>query len=233
VIEFEALYVGSVNFSLQFGQKIEKVAVFNNANNSLLPYIGTANLPIRVGIDTTGAAETTMLFNCVSVQASGGHEETVGYSHVAKAAYTSADNVNTHGLSVRPKLTYNGFQNRVKFIFFEIEVIVTGNNSLEWELCLGHSITGASYQDVNALHSAMEVTTAGTLSGSAQIIVDSGYVGASNQVKGGQVKRISSRYPITLDANGNHRPLGTFTFCSKGIGGSTANRVTLKWVEIR
>jgi hypothetical protein len=233
VLEFEALYVGSVGFTLQLEDKLVDVAVINNSNNSEFPYIATANLPLRVGIQTTGAANTNILFNCVSVQSSGGIDDTVGYPFIFRNAVTAANGARTHLASIRPKLTFNGIQNHAQIILIEIEILVTGNNSIEWDLSIGQEISGASYANVNTTYSTVEGTTAGTLVGSPALIVDAGYVGSSGQTKGSDSKKLTARIPLTLDAAGAHRALGTITLSVLGIGGASACRGTIKWIELR
>lgn len=235
IIEFEALYVGSVGFTLQLEGDLILVADIKNSNNSNFPYIATANLPIRVGIDTNGSgtANTDMLFNCVSVQSSGGIDSTIGYPHSVQNNITASSGTRTFALAVRPKLLFNGFTNRVKFVDVEIEIIVTGSNAVDWDLSIGQAITGASYTDVNTTYSAFESSSAGTISGSPAYIFDRGTIPASSQTKGNVIKKILSRLPITLDAAGLQRSLGTITLTVNGIGGSSAVRTILKWTEVR
>jgi len=46
-------------------------------------------------------------------------------------------------------------------------------------------------------------------------------------------KIISARYPITLNAAGAVRALGTLSVNALGVGGTSACRVILNWREIR
>lgn len=52
-------------------------------------------------------------------------------------------------------------------------------------------------------------------------------------VKSSVTKEINLKYPITLSAAGLTRSLGTISVLGTGIGGTSAMRVTLKWIEIR
>jgi hypothetical protein len=231
IIEFEALYVGTVKFGFQIGRKIEYFAIFDNANNSTHPYIATANLPIKVGMNSTDTITTDMLFNCTSVQSSGGQDDTVGYPHTAFASGTAANGVRTHLLSVRPKTTFNTFENRVKFVLESVDFLVKGNNPVYFELAIGQALTGASWNDVNSTHSAFE-RSEGTASGTATVYFFGTLVGASASVKGTSNVSIPFRMPITLDAAGVQRLNGQISVLATGSGGNSTVEVVLNWKEI-
>lgn len=236
IIEFEALYVGSITYSLQLENNITLVAEINNSNNSDYPYIATANLPIRVGVETdgTGTANTDMLFNCVSVQSSGGVDETVGYQFSTPDTVIVAGNgTRTHLVSIRPRLLFNTFENRVKLALIELNLIVTGNSPIYWEVLLGGTFSVApTWANVNTNYSAIEYGVGGTISGAA-IVINSGYISSSAQNKGNLSKTITERFPITLDAAGLQRANGSVTIALKGIGSSSAARGVVNYKEIR
>lgn len=52
-------------------------------------------------------------------------------------------------------------------------------------------------------------------------------------VKSSVTKEINLKYPITLSAAGLPRNFGTISVLGTGICGTSAMRVTLKWIEIR
>jgi hypothetical protein len=103
-----------------------------------------------------------------------------------------------------------------------------------YQLGIGATIGGASYTSVNSNYSGMEADTTGTASVNPTLIIDSGYIpsgGGSRNVS--IASTIQSKYPITLDAAGNFRDLGTLFLFGEGIGGTTDIYYTLKWKEIR
>ena len=115
-----------------------------------------------------------------------------------------------------------------------LSVLVTGASPVYWELCLGQAISGTTtYTDNNTTYSGVEYNTAGTLSGAAAIVIDSGWVAASATVKSSTKVDIETKYPITLDAAGVARSLGTLSVVVTGIGGSSACRVAVQWKELR
>lgn len=233
IIDFQALYVGRVRVGFDIDGTIVYVHEFLHSNRVANPYIQTANLPIRVGMTCTGTVSTTMYYYCSAVASEGGQEFTASYDFVQSANVTAGSGTDTHLMSIRPKTTFNSIENRTKIIFIEVELLVTGANPVQWKLCLGQALTTPSYADVNTAYSAMEYDTAGTLSGTPAIVINSGYVAASTQVKGVITSVIKTRYNITLDADGNNRDLGTLTLLVQGIGGTSATYGALKWREIR
>lgn len=234
IIDFQALYLGRVRVGFDINGQVIYCHEFNHANNDLYPYIADANLPIICGMVSTGTTTTTMNFQCSAVASEGGSEETVSYDFVQESTLTAGNGTPTHALALRPKTTFNSFTNRTKVGFIEIDILVTGSNSVMWELSIGQAISGTTtFTDVNTTYSSMEYNTAGTLSGTPALIINKGYCGASNTIKGVLSNSINSRYPITLDSVGLHRILGTLNLAVTGIGGTSAVRVSLKWKEIR
>lgn len=233
IIDFQALYVGRVRVGFDLGGSIVYCHEFLHANVVAQPYLQSANLPIICGMVCTGTVSTTMNFVCSAVASEGGQELTASYDFVQSGDVVAASGADTHLLSIRPKLLFNGIENRVRFGFIEVDILVTGANPVQWSLFVGQALTGASYTDVNTTYSAMEYDVTGTLNGSPGIVINSGYVGASAQVKGDVSAVIATRYPITLNAAGAQRDLGTLTLAVKGIGGTSQTYGNIKWREIR
>lgn len=234
VIDLQALYVGRVRVGFDIDGEVYYAHEFKHANVISYPYIATANLPVRCGMTCTGTVSTTMNFICCSVISEGGQEETVGYGFNASGSVTAGSGARTHLLSVRPLTTFNSVANRTKFVLDSISMIVTGSNPVKWELVLGQAISGTTaFNAVNATYSAFEFNTAGTISGSPVIVIDSGYIAASATSKNSTETRVPLRYPITLDAAGAVRSLGTLSLIVSGIGGTSACQGDINWREIR
>ena len=234
VIDFQALYVGRVRVGWDVNGEVKYCHEFNHANNTTEPYIATANLPVRVGMTCTGTVSTTMDFNCCSVISEGGQDDVSGYSFAAEGAGTAGNSARAHILSLRPNTTFNSIVNRVKFVLDNVDIIVTGNTPVYWELCIGQAISGTTtYTDVNATYSAFEYNTAGTISGTPAIVIASGYVPATAANKSASSAKIANRYPITLDVAGAVRSLGTLSLIATGLGATSAMRATFNWHEVR
>lgn len=234
VIDFQALYVGKVRVGFEIDGMLVYCHEFQHANFSANPYIATANLPIRAGQTVeSGTATTSMNFICCNVSSEGGVDNPYGVPNSIDSQVTAASGARTHLLSVRPRTTFGGFTNRVKIIETEIEITVTGNSPVSWEMCVGQAITGTTtFTNVNTNHSAIEYNTAGTISGTPTLVIDRGYVPSTNQNKGAQSRVISVKVPITLDAAGAQRLNGTISLVATGLGGNSLTYTVLKWIEI-
>jgi hypothetical protein len=234
-IDLQALYVGRVRAGFNIGGKYILAHEFKHANVATHPYIQTANLPLRCGMTCTGGTvSTTMNYICSTVISEGGEVDSEGLQFSYDGTVTAASGSRTHLLSLQPKTTFNSIANRSKFILEGLELAVTGNNPVQWELCIGDVLTGTtSFNDVNTTYSAIQYNTAGTTSGSPAIVVASGYAMSAASTKGAQRTSVTFKYPITLNAAGAARDLGRLTLLVTGIGGTSACRGILNWKEIR
>lgn len=207
---------------------------FEHANEIEVPYMQTLSLPVQMLLTSVGAAKTGY-FKCASVSAEGGFADDIGYAFsTPEGLVTAASGARTALLSLRPKTTFNSITNRVRLRLNEVALLVTGNQPVLWELCVGSTFSVApTFADVNTAHSSAEYSSApGTLD-AAGLVIASGYVGASAQVKGTQAPQISSRYPITLNRAGAVRANGTLTLVVTGLGGTSATRAMLSFTEVR
>lgn len=236
VIDLQFLGMGRVRVGFDIGGVIVYVHEFLNANVIAVPYMQTATLPVAMLLTATSTATTkTCNFKCASVNSEGGVADDFPYNFATtpEATVTASSGARTHLLSLRPKTTFNSITNRALFTLQSLSLIVTGNNPVLWELCIGQAITGASYADINTTYSAYEASNAGTLSGSPGAVIASGYCIATNQMISQISPSFRHRYPITLDRAGAVRALGTLTLLVSGIGGTSACRATLNYSEVR
>lgn len=234
VIDFQALYVGRVRVGFDIGGSLHYVHEFVHANLDEVPYIQTANLPVRCGMTCTATVSTTMNFICTSVISEGGQDDITGYSFSQEGTVTAGSGTDTHILSIQPKTTFNSITNRSKFVLESLDIVVTGNSPVKWKLVIGQALSGTNTMiEANATYSAMEYNILGTLSGSPAIVIAQGYVAASTQAKQSTSTRVPFKYPITLDAAGAARVNGRLSVIVHGIGGTSATRCVLNWKEIR
>lgn len=232
-VDFQALYVGRVRTGLDIDGMLIYTHEFTHANIDVVPYIANANLPICVGMRSTEANVTAGMYSiCNAVVSEGGLDPT-GYTFTADGSVTAASGARTHMLSIRPKTTFKGQTNRTKIVLESLDVLVTGNSPIHWELCIGDTLTGAAWTDASTNYSAVEYDTTATTGASPTIVVDCGYVAATAATKGTIRSSTSAKYPLTLDAYGNNRSLGTLTLLVTGLGGTSACRASLVWREIR
>jgi hypothetical protein len=236
VIDIQALYVGRVRVGFDIGGQIMYAHEFLHANLFASPYIQSANLPVRCGMTCTGTVSTTMNFICSAVISEGGTEDinVFGYTFQQDSGPISVTTGGTHMLSLRPKSTFNGITNRTRVAYIDVEIYNAGNQPVQWQLCVGQAISGTTtYSDVNTTYSSSEYNVLGTLSGSPAIIIDGGFVASSGGAKGVTNTAVVSRYPITLDAAGLQRILGTLTLKCTSLSGTQVVYASIKFREIR
>jgi len=237
VIDCQFLGMGRVRVGFDIAGQIIVAHEFLNANVLDVPYMQTLTLPVQMLLTaTSSAAAKDCYFKCAAVISEGGEgvfEDFAFAFAVPECTVTAASGARTHLLSLRPKTTFNSITNRETLLLDSVELFVTGNSPVYWELVLGQAITSPSYADVNATYSAFEYSNAGTLSGSPAIVIASGYVASGASIKQSVSRNISSRYPITLDRAGAVRANGTLTLLVTGIGGTSATRGSISFREIR
>lgn len=236
VIDIQALYVGRVRIGFDIGGSVIYAHEFKHANLIAYPYIQTANLPVRCGMTCSGTVSTTMNFICSAVISEGGSEDinVYGYTFAQDSGSVSVTTGGTHIMSLRPRTTFNSITNRSRVAFIDVEIFNAGNQAVQWQLCLGQAISGTTtYNNVNTSYSSSEYNVAGTLSGSPSIIIDGGYIPASGSQKTMVNTAVISRYPITLDAAGAVRAIGTITLKAISLSGTQTCYAGLKFREIR
>lgn len=234
IIDYQALYVGRVRVGFDIGGVVIWCHEFLHSNLLSVPYIQNASLPIRCGMTCTGTVSTTMNFICSSAISEGGQYPHYGFQFVQESSVTAGSNTRTHLLSIRPKTTFNSIANRTEIIPEDVDILVTGNTPIKWELCIGQAISGTTtFNDVNTSYSGVEYNTAGTISGTPAIVIESGYIAATATSKSSISHLIKSRFPITLDMTGAARINGTLSLVVTGLGATSACRGLISWSELR
>ena len=236
VIDVQALYVGRVRIGFDINGTITYAHEFLHANIFSSPYVQSANLPVRCGMTCTGTVSTTMNFICSAVISEGGSEDinVYGYTFQQDSGPISVTTGGTHMLSLRPRTTFNSITNRTRVAYIDVEIYNSGVQPVHWQLCIGQAISGTTtYNNVNTAYSSSEYNILGTLSGSPTLIIDGGYVSSSGSSQGVTNTAIISRYPITLDAAGLHRSLGTLTLKCTSLSGTQTVYAAIKFREIR
>lgn len=194
-------------------------------------YMGTANLPIRYTIKNDGVAGGTGVMRaiCSAVSSEGGFSDELGFGHshhpLASVSVGAASEVVL--AIIRPKLTFNGLQNRQLFALENVSVLSSGDAafSVYWN----PTITGGVWADIDTVYSGMEYqSTLGTIAGGIRIFGD--YVGSS----GGRAsvsRALSQRYPITIDAAG--AASYAIAVAAQSASGTINMRGGLNWKEVR
>lgn len=236
IIDFQYLGMGRVRVGFDVNGDIWYAHQFFCANVLTVPYMQTGTLPVQKVVTATSTATTyTGYFKCCTVQAEGGFVEEIGITTSStNATVVAASGARTHLTSLRPKTTFNSLANRELFILKSVDMIVTGNNPVYWELMIGATLGGAAtYTDVNSTYSAFENENAIQTYTSGGTVIASGYVAGSAQTKGTISQPTALRYPITLDRAGAVRPNGTLSLIVTGLGGTATVFGSLNFTEIR
>jgi len=236
VIDLQALYAGRVRIGFDIEGVIIYAHEFLHANQISPPYLASASLPVRCGMTSTATVTTSMYFLCTAVISEGGGEDInqFGYTFQQMSGSVSVLTSPTHVMTLRPKLLFNSITNRSRVSFIDVEIYNGGNQPVEWHLVVGQALSGTTtFTDVNSNYSSTEYNTAGTLSGAYAVKIDGGWVTSGGSFKSVTNTAINSRYPITLNATGAHRTLGTITLILTSLSGTQVCRGAIKFREIR
>ena len=235
VIDLQFLAMGRVRIGFDVDGIIHYAHQFLNANVLNVPYMQTATLPIQALVTSTASGSTaTCQFKCAAVMSEGGFDTEVGYRFATPSvSATAGNNTRTACISIRPKTTFGGITNRRRFILDTLGILVTGNNPVLWELCVGSTFSVApTYANVDGTYSGFEYSSAsGTLTAAGTVIA-AGYCAVSNQNKDAVAAKLSSYYPISLDRAGAVRALGTLSLILTGLGGTSASQALFNYIEI-
>jgi hypothetical protein len=232
VIDLQWLGMGRVRVGFDINGAIMYAHQFLNANNLTVPYMKTANLPIRWEITnaTTASAATSLLATCSAVISEGGFEEERGYSFAyTTPAAVSADTNGEYLVGIRPKETFNSITNRGQIILDNVQVMNTGTASAYCRVHYNPTVTGGSWTSVSA-NSIVEYGLGQTLSAPGEIIA-SFFVPTGAATDNAFASDLISRLPITLNTSGASPATVALEVIS--VTGSQACWGTLSWKELR
>lgn len=235
IIDLQWLGVGRVRVGFDIAGEIVYAHEFLNANSVTDVYMQSATLPIRYEISTGASATATMKAICAAVMSEGGIEDASGYQFVHEFSGTAGSGTRVHLGSFRPYLTFNSIETRYPIIPVAVESLVTGTNHVKFEIVFGATFSagptwaGAAYSS----YSGAEVTTAGGTINTSPIVAAAWYNGGGAATKMGATKSLVDLYPITLNAAGAVRDLGTLSIYATGYSGTSACRAALHWKELR
>lgn len=153
-IDFAWLSVGRVRIGFNVNGVNTAVHEFLHANLFQLPYMKTANLPVRYEIrnTSTSASATSMKQMSSTVISEGGQEIEPGDQVDIASGVTSVavDQTFRPVMNIRPKLQFNGINNTGVLEPLTVDVIsLSGGANAEWCVVRNPTITGgtASWQD--------------------------------------------------------------------------------------
>jgi hypothetical protein len=233
VIDFEWLGVGRVRVGFDFGTgEIIWAHYFVSPNSLTVPYMTTANLPLRYEIENTAAQGSAHDLNavCVMVASEQGQETERGYPFSAGNGITAiAVGARVPILSIRPKATFNSIVNRGTIIPESVDVNAT-SGSVYVELIYNGTLTGAAFASVDGSSITEFDVTASAIANGIRIYSFTASSGAA-LVGAGTLASFLSRLPLTLDiAGANPIPLSVV---ATAFTGAVDTRAQLNWRELR
>jgi hypothetical protein len=185
VIDLQWLGTGRVRFGFVFNGVLVYAHQFLNDNRFTLPYMNTAQLPLRAEIFNTGTAAsgTTMTMVCGSIVSEGGEESPNALQFTANNGVTPVAVTTRRAiLSIRPKTTFNSIANHVPLR--DLSVSLYADATVLYEIVHGGSLGGApSFADVDTTNCGAEKDVAGTTV-TGGVVIASGYLsvaGGSNK----------------------------------------------------
>ena len=167
-INLQWLGVGRVRFGFNVNGILYYCHQVLNANVMTLPYMNSANGPLRWQIyndsahAAAGTAELTAI--CGTVISEGGSEapQTLIFSADSGVTTRAISQVLIPAISIKPGLLFRGLPNRTIYKIVSGSVLNTGGTYLKWTLVYNGTLSGAMFSDFNTTYSAMQVNIAAT-----------------------------------------------------------------------
>jgi hypothetical protein len=232
IADLQWLAMGRVRVGFDINGEIIYCHEFLNANNLDVPYMQSANLPIRWEVNNSAAsAGGSMLATCAAVQSEGGLEKDEGFTFSVStpATITTNDTTRTILLAIRPATGYHGKVNRV-LIQPQNSSVLAGNNPVIVEAWYNPRFNaGGSFQQVNQF-SAVEWGTGQTYADLGTRIATY-FVGSSNANQGDAINTMPSRrFPLVVDVTG-HNPIA-LAITAKSTFSNSACHAEIEWSEL-
>jgi len=231
-IDMEWLGVGQARVGF-FQDGAPKTAhIFNAVPDGDVPYIATANLPVRYEISSAASETGTMKQICSAVISEGGFEDELGIpqSRDNGGSPTSISTSETPVIAIRPKTTFNSITNRGTIVPESIEVF--SDTAAYYRVYHNASVTTAASWTSQSANSIAEYDISGTAFSSAGAeLVASGFIAASNATKAGSAdESLTVRLPLTLDVSGANPT--EFVITMTAISGTGDGYAALRWREL-
>ncbi len=206
--DFQWLGVGRVRAGIVEHGVPRVLHEFHNANHSATAYITTANLPVRYFCGSTvgGSTSADMRQICTSVISEGGFDDEIGIpqsSETALGGVTVNSSVETHVLSIRPALTFNGIKTRGRITLETVDLIGRTNDA-RWRLIYNGTMSTAGWSNNSTANSMVEVAPGSTVTITGGVPILSGWVvaGSGQRAQQARAQPITSKLPLSLDKAG-------------------------------
>lgn len=230
-IDMEWLGVGQVRCGFFTGGQAVIAHVFNSSPIAV-PYMTTANLPVRYEISSAATETGTMKQICAAVVSEGGFESELGYPQARDntAAGESISTTETPIIAIRPKATFNSIVNRGTIVPESVDVFASA--SACYRVWFNAATTTAASWVSQGTNSIAEYDIASTaFSSSGAELITSGFVAASTAAKAGSDgTSLAIRLPLTLDVAGANPTQLVVTMTT--LSGTGTGYASLRWREL-
>lgn len=226
--------VGRVRFGVLQNGLLIYVHQTQHSNTITLPYMTSANLPVRYEIlntATTASASTlTQIHSAVMSEGGQDIDNFFTYGVSNSVARTAASATEVAILTIRPKATFGNKTNRIPVYIQDFTVLVN-SNEVGCRLVIGDITLGSTDTWISAgTNSSVEYNEIGTTVTGGDTIMSflSGDAAAATV---GQAYQVKQRIPLSLDIAGSVADKATIA-CT-GLGGSGSVRVAINFIEVR
>lgn len=229
-IDIEWLGVGDIRAGVVRDHSFIIAHTFRNVNASSLPYMATANLPVRYEIANTGAASGTDSLRaiCSAVFNEGGQDVfSINYSTSSGTTLLKSVTTKAPILAIRPKISFNGKSNRGRVRVTAVDAYGFGVSNVHFTAVITSAAAGGTWNSVKDT-SIVEVNS-GITDYSPGREITSGYtIGSTNRSLG---MPFENRAPLVVNYEGNGSDILIVTGESLGAGSSSGT--TILWEETK
>lgn len=223
-IDFQGAGGGRIRFGILLGGKLQIVHQIENLSESATRYLRTINLPHRAEVinDSATGANISLVDYSFTLEVEDGGATEGGYWTVAGTKGTaSASLANSATLTpimtLRVRDTFNGVTYRGHAHPYALSMLCKSAD-IYWELIWNAAtLTGASYANVDATYSGLEIDTSATAY-TGGVVVASGYA-LSGHGSQADVSNVSATLGYVL-ARTYANTRDTLTLAARGIGGA-------------
>lgn len=207
-IDFQWLGVGRVRLGFDFSGSIYYGHEFNHSNVSDAVYMSTPNLPLRCGVESFGAANSSSLEHiCSSVLSEGGYEP-LGSTRGIDRLSTVASSSNT--AVILPVLSIRLNPSRIGTVVLpsDFSIISPSNDDFRWALYLNPSVGGtdlAVWTSISGSAVQYDINRNSTNALSGGVLIRSGYVpaGQGGAASNSVAEALKSGYVVGSDVDDN------------------------------
>jgi hypothetical protein len=232
-IEFQHLAVGNVWFRIN-GVLVHEMI---HAGQLSVPYMTTAQLPVRIEVTNTAASTgSSLTYICTSVESHGGSappEESFG---AANTTSVTISNTEIPVLAIRLKSTYNSITNRMNVL--PVHLHLSGLNAQQFYFRLLMNPTTLLNGAINPTwvsaddRSGVEYTTNATVFTGGQMLFSGVLTGIESHSENIDTLFNTLGRRLRMDAFGTTSDVLLVTAIRIG-GGDASGRFNLHWNEVR